>query len=513
MLRSLDQAGAGLLTAMMTFVALGGATFYVSKSMNQNQNILHKNAKMEAHRELVDMMRNYLYAGNNCTQALKPDPTLPGVSLVTGVVGSGTGDPVQFTMKMGQVDQLLKPDFVTPAGVKVKSIRLKIDNIVRSPVRIHLDPLPKTAANATLLVETTNAVNLMKRDVAGTMMNEHLQIKLFVYYEEVGGVKQIYSCHDPSSEAAFCTNVMKGAYYHDNSTAANSESRCQPDLQCFYYKSGLISVTDPCPSPFSASTEAGNSGLRSCSWCHPNGILGSVVATAGFASANELDLDLETESGSEVSCSSAGYGGLNDVDSWNARQDYQSQIGYLDSADQAAYNSCLSYVPPRPGCYGQTINNCALGSVSHSVSSGSCTNGKVGSCQYRCDTGTWYQSSNNCVDPTPCGASNFSGCIVGNANNSESSGSCQSGYTGSCSFTCNMGSWRGNYNSCTPPPGRSCPAGNFGGCRMPAGNDGDERPGTCIRTRAVRYGGECSGICSNGSWQVDAYCDGEYDYR
>ena len=114
-------------------------------------------------------------------------------------------------------------------------------------------------------------------------------------------------------------------------------------------------------------------------------------------------------------------------------------------------NTCYA---PR-GCSGRTISNCRMGGGTHnSHVNGRCINNTTGNCGYHCVDSTWkwhstrshYTCKTRCSGWSPGGT-----CTVSTRNHGGRSGSCKSGYTGSCSYRCNNGSWSGS-NSCR----RSC---------------------------------------------------------
>lgn len=51
-------------------------------------------------------------------------------------------------------------------------------------------------------------------------------------------------------------------------------------------------------------------------------------------------------------------------------------------------------------------------------------------------------------NPAPCGAATLSGCSVSNIRSGQTSGSCTSGYTGTCVFKCFRGAWTSQSNAC-----------------------------------------------------------------
>jgi hypothetical protein len=347
-----NTTGAGLIMAMMGLTALSGAAYVISTQMSDSDKILQRDARIESYRELVGMIRNNLYAGNNCTEALGKTPAKAGVALsasglsLTGSIESG--DMLNFQMKLNSSVYnlgLTSPgQMFTRNGIRVNEIRFKLEDQVRNEVRIIGDAVNKKAAFANMIIIPENkSINILKKDLAGNYVYKDLFIKLFVYYEDDGSGTKIYSCSDPSSEAAFCSISLKGAYTHD--LTKKSEERCQPDMQCFSHKTGISPVGSACPEPFIATPVGRN--FQICNWCPPTPASEGSVLT-GIDSINVMDMDFEADDGTEVTCSEAGYSGLGPQDSKEAREDYEGYIGYLTNDQYNANAGCLNYIPPSP---------------------------------------------------------------------------------------------------------------------------------------------------------------------
>ncbi len=161
-------------------------------------------------------------------------------------------------------------------------------------------------------------------------------------------------------------------------------------------------------------------------------------------------------------------------------------------------NTC-STTPPQ-SCNTHTTGGCKRSSKSHGGSSGSCISGYTGSCSYTCNDGSW-SGSNNCnrtVTYSSCNTHTRTGCKRSSKSHGGSSGSCISGYTGSCSYTCNNGSWGSpSSNNCNRTVTyRSCDTHTTGGCKR-SGRSHGRSSGSCISG----YTGSCSYTCNNGSWR------------
>ena len=167
-------------------------------------------------------------------------------------------------------------------------------------------------------------------------------------------------------------------------------------------------------------------------------------------------------------------------------------------------NSCTSG-PTYSSCSSTTISNCVLSSRSHNGTSGSCRSGYTGSCSYRCNDGTWQVQSNTCgVTYSSCSASTYNNCVRNYTSHNGTSGSCAAGYTGNCSYRCNNGSWNYISNTCTalPPPPLSCSSSTISNCVLSYTNHGGSS-GTCA---AGYTQGSCSYTCDNGSWSGSSTC-------
>lgn len=335
-----NSIGSGMLLALAGTTTLIGAGYFISGLMSDNQKVITNDARIAAHIRLVDLVRRNLYEGRNCTAALG------GKQINDALIAGGQGADIDLPITVGNTTALMQPGWRASSGTDIKSIKLKINNTARPEVRIHSETVDKVAAYATLTIEPDlRGLNVYKKKPSGEYVYKDLHIDLFLYYEVQGANKELFSCYGPSSEAAICTVALQGAYNADPSI--DSELRCQPDLQCFNYKNGIRPAGSACPAPFVAKKVG--SSMQTCSWCHPEPASIASLAFAGFGSSNELDLDLVTDDGRSVDCSSSGYSNLSDEEAYDARQTYyDSNIGNLTPEQQAQYSGCLGYQPPEP---------------------------------------------------------------------------------------------------------------------------------------------------------------------
>ena len=91
------------------------------------------------------------------------------------------------------------------------------------------------------------------------------------------------------------------------------------------------------------------------------------------------------------------------------------------------------------------------------IARGDCKSNYTGKCNYRCQSGSWAKTSDTCK--RKCSNETKNNCSLTASNHNQTSGSCANGYpNGSCSYTCNNGTWTQNNNTCSAPVG--CNKGN-----------------------------------------------------
>ena len=350
-----NSTGAGLLMAMLSMLVVGTAGVTVMKVLDQSQRTVDRESHIMAYRQVVDTVRRKLYAGNTCTEFLgRRNASTPGIDLSLALDAASPGMEFELPMKFGETDTMIKEGFRTPSGVEISSVQLKVSSIERNGVRIPGDPIPKSAATGYIIINPDlQGMNVMRKDASGNYVNRNLFVKVFMYIEEVAGVRRLHSCYDPAGEANYCTVSLQGAYNPD--PAVPPSRRCSPDLQCFNYKNGIVAASEPCPAPYVA-TPIGPS-FKTCSWCNPDPAPVPAVAGAAYAASNELDLDLESfcdpgesgcTAGQEISCTSSGYSGLTDEQAREARALFEGNIALISNEDYAANDECLGYIPPEP---------------------------------------------------------------------------------------------------------------------------------------------------------------------
>jgi hypothetical protein len=356
-----NAIGSGMIAMMGVMGALGTAAFIVSSQMNQSEKSLKKDAGVESYKQLVELVRRNLYSGNNCTVALGKSPQKTEGTMITSaaMLPNSTTDNISLNMAFGnnsdgtKNSQTLASAWSSKTGVKIKDIKIRIDQIVRPTVRIMGDPSPKVAAMATLFLEPDNrGINIYKKRPNGTYIYENLFIKLFVYFESDSTNAWVHSCYDPNSDAAFCTSALHGAF---DPGQTESAKRCQPDVQCFASKLGVIDESVPCEAGFSdvivgSQEQPDGSILRKkiCNWCNPDPAPVSSIASLSLQVGSLLDLDMSETETDGADCNSSGYGNLSETESFETMQEYGGLLPLLEPSQASPFAECFNYVPPEP---------------------------------------------------------------------------------------------------------------------------------------------------------------------
>ena len=175
--------------------------------------------------------------------------------------------------------------------------------------------------------------------------------------------------------------------------------------------------------------------------------------------------------------------------------EYYCNNGNWDATSVACKKKCMSNSPVSNESSPGIKDRCNLVTTNDGVAAIGCKTGYSGSCDYDCNDGTWSENINNCKQD--CDASTLSKCERSASSHGGSSGSCISGYTGSCSYTCNDGSWSENSNACK----QDCAASTLSNCRRSAKSHGGSS-GSCVSG----YTGSCNYTCNDGSWSENKQC-------
>jgi len=176
-------------------------------------------------------------------------------------------------------------------------------------------------------------------------------------------------------------------------------------------------------------------------------------------------------------------------------------INFTQTGTECGENRIVAGTKTCADCTASTEDYCSLADTADGGSDGECARGYTGSCSFPCNDGTWGMGINNCTTATgaSCTASTVSNCSRSATVDGGVSGDCDSGYTGTCSYTCDDGTWDLNNNNCTAATGASCTASTVSNCsRAPTADGGTS--GSCN----IGYTGSCSYTCNNGTWGIPA---------
>ncbi len=423
-----NQKGAGMFMAMTAMAALGGAAFMMGDMFSNAEDVIKKDGKVVAYQLLVDTVRKNIYAGSNCTDIFAKSSAFRSSqerSLVEDAFGRYTKAPMDdlnltnaldsevgispfdrgievmgLPLKLDNVPITLESNWKAKTGTSIKSMRMVINRVTSLPSpytgdRIIRYPTDHTNPASPLVnLKSADAYLIIEPDHKGINVwapeNKKYWIKLFVYFDAIS--KEIHSCYDPTSEAVFCTETMKGAYVNKPDVPANA--RCRPDMGCFTYQSGLIDTSVACPSdPYTNYTSNQVSTVfKTCTWCPstPYNIaeLLSLVGADDFVDIGDLEDDLD--------CSAANpYAGMSDREAWENFSEYQALRSELTPEQNAEFAGCINYEVP---CYDYPetcANNCG-GAATCTCSTGVPDDSKT--CQNEC-TGD-NSACASCVDDT-----------------------------------------------------------------------------------------------------------------
>ena len=378
-----------MMLAMLAATALAGAGMMMGDIFLNAETVIKKDGRIVSYQLLVDTVRKNLYAGNNCTTALGAASAMRASNQLSlrdnlGNVSSAPIDVVNLAgaldpeatlppfekgvqvlglpLKLDSTTLVLESGWKAKTGTSIKSMRIIIDQKVQLPSPYIGDRLVRFPANATDPMSATidlkagTAYLVIEPDHKGINVwaeeNKKFWIKMYVYYNATDNT--IHSCYDPTSEAVFCTETMRGVYVND--PALSADQRCRPDIGCFTYRNGVIPAGESCPTDPGSnyrSTLVGTAN-KLCTWCPTTAYaLPTAVRLPGADMYQDLG-DL-----SDLDCTSSNpYGGTSPREVWENYSYYSSLIGSLTPAEQAQYAGCTSYVPP---CfdYPETCsNNC-----------------------------------------------------------------------------------------------------------------------------------------------------------
>lgn len=304
-----NELGASMVLVALAISAVSAGGLMMAKMMASSQQGIVNDYRIQSYRQMVDSARKALYADLGCTQAMGRTSSGPGIDLTTAI-SNPNGADATIDVPMGG-SSILKLGAGEFPNLPISSVKIKVSpplsdtsGYIRDRVRIHGDAVPKVAAEMTIIVEPdVPGLNIYKKDpVTGNYIYEDLFIKLFIYYEPVGGTNRLYSCHNPAGDAPLCTLTQQGAFTLD--PTLSSQLKCQPDVQCFVSKQGIIDTATACVAPYTTENKLSET-KKSCSWCSPTRPVwtpAQLVPHTSFVPYNDIDLELEDDDGNEVIC-------------------------------------------------------------------------------------------------------------------------------------------------------------------------------------------------------------------
>ena len=164
-----------------------------------------------------------------------------------------------------------------------------------------------------------------------------------------------------------------------------------------------------------------------------------------------------------------------------------------------------------PGCEGEEIDGCTLPDTVHGgMLNGSCGDGYSGSCSYTCNLGAWTAKTTwdadcqggaaNWMNNNGNGARQCNGTVGTTAHGGRSTARDEEPpETGSATFGCSDGDWGPpTSSSCN----RICSGQTVDGCTLAAADHGNTVSGTC----GGDYTGSCSYACSDDDWTMRKGC-------
>lgn len=394
MLIGRSERGGGLMMAGMAAAAIAGAGMMMGELFVNAEDVIKKDNRVNSYVHLVDTFRKNIYAGNNCTAVFANGSAqrqaagvgninfasamsvsledLPGMPQASRPMIKDLGVDISVPVRFDESVTVMGSGWKAKTGTSIKAIHLigerrvklpapmtSTERTVRYPANVSNPSGPLVdlkAADAYIVIEPDHkGINVWSPE------NKKFWIKIYVYYAPDGS---IHSCYDPNSEAAFCTETLKGTFVND--PTLSSDKRCRPDLGCFTYKSGLIAKNEQCPAGYNSTDVGGN--LKTCSWCPSSPYplpLPSTFSQTGADGAQDL-VDLE-----DLDCSAsdpyAGTG-LSAAEIWQNYQYYQGLRSSLTPEQQAQYAGCLNFIPPCADDPNTCLHECNSGLMTEIMS-------------------------------------------------------------------------------------------------------------------------------------------------
>lgn len=254
-LRHFNQKGSAIVSVLFAAALLGFVSMHVmqlSKNLDTNYKVDKKHL---VYVDFVGSMRSLFENPRFCTQLLS------GKNIDSSFTPTGSS-LLPMTGTYGNSVVTFDSGWRSPEGLVLDRVILESEATpVRANIRRDIPTSPNiTATNAIVKVfakEGTPSLTISKFD--------HLKIELMLYYTVVGGVRTLYSCFGRYGDGALCT-VTGGAY--NAGIVGTNRTSCEPDLNCFISKAGIVSNPALCVAPYVPIDISAT--LFQCQWCNQN---------------------------------------------------------------------------------------------------------------------------------------------------------------------------------------------------------------------------------------------------
>ena len=246
---------------------------------------------------------------------------------------------------------------------------------------------------------------------------------------------------------------------------------------------------------------AHNTAVSGCAWSHPGDSSGSCVPW------NPAHCGAETKENCILPGTNHNVAASNPrcKSGWTGSCSYRCNDGNFDKITNSCKKNCSSKEFPIAG------TRCVLPASNHHAAArrtGRCTS-SYGACSGRCNNGNWEGVANTCYTPRGCGGRTISNCRMGGGtHNSHVNGSCINNTTGNCGYHCvdSVWKWHSSRSHYTCRQRRSCTisASSYPGCPL----TGTRSHGWNISglNCSSGYTGTCSASCNDGALAVTNNC-------
>lgn len=276
----LNRSGSALSLVLFLCAIISAAAVYVMNLSKESDKKVTANSRVLSYSSLVTIVANKLHSGTTCTDVL---PGASGLDISNAFNENGISIQLDLQLALNR-KPLRKPScpicharpndkrclscpdrWFVHGGTSVKDVVLVVKERLREPVQLDIlnDPKLVAAVGYIFIVPNHSGVGV------GLSQNKRYRIPIFLYYQRQGRQKIMRACFNPASEAMICTS-MGGAFNWKQNLP--EDQRCQPDLNCFSFKSGMTNSSN-CPAPYRAAPVGWNGHqLYLCNWCNVNGL-------------------------------------------------------------------------------------------------------------------------------------------------------------------------------------------------------------------------------------------------